>query len=68
MPPVPIIYPVTEFPNLAISPSKNFGPFINKLTYKVNSFGEASYMKYINDFRSKSLHLKIERLESFYFK
>ncbi|MBE6089770.1 MAG: glycosyltransferase family 1 protein [Clostridium beijerinckii] len=58
MPPVPIIYPVTEFPNLAISPSKNFGPFINKLTYKVNSFGEASYMKYINDFRSKSLHLK----------
>lgn len=57
MSPVPIIYPITEFPNFVVSPNKNFGPFLNRLTYKVTARGESSHMKYINDFREKSIHL-----------
>lgn len=57
LPPVPIMYPITEFPNLAVSADKSFGPLLNKLTYKATSLGEAPYMKNINDFREKSLNL-----------
>lgn len=68
MPPVPIIYPITEFPNFAISPDKNFGSFLNKLTYKATSLGESSYIKHINDFRSKSLKLPNRKAGKLMFK
>ncbi|KNZ41205.1 glycosyltransferase [Acetobacterium bakii] len=55
MPPVPITYPITEFPNLAMFPEKNLGSVLNKLTYKANLFAESGYIKDINDFRAKSL-------------
>lgn len=51
MPPVPMTYPISEFPNLAVSGTRNFGIF-NKLTYKVNQFAESSLIKAINDFRT----------------
>ncbi|WP_373600696.1 glycosyltransferase [Paraclostridium bifermentans] len=57
MPPVPIVYPVEEFPNLAISYKGNFGSIINKLTYLPIKYAEASYIKEINDFRQKILKL-----------
>jgi sterol 3beta-glucosyltransferase len=61
MPPVPIVYPIAEFPNLAVSPNKSFGSFLNKLTYKATSLGESSYIKDINEFRRKSLKLPERR-------
>ncbi len=57
MPPVPITYPITEFPNLAVSPTKNLGAFLNKLTYKAVKYAEASSLKDINDFRVKVLNM-----------
>lgn len=57
MPPVPIIFPVSEFANLAVT-YKNLGPLLNKLTYKVNEKAELSQIKEINDFREKTLGLK----------
>ncbi|ROR31651.1 sterol 3beta-glucosyltransferase [Mobilisporobacter senegalensis] len=57
MPPVPMVVPIDEFPNLAFSPKGNFGPFINRLTYKITSLGLASYLKMINIFRAEELHL-----------
>lgn len=68
MPPVPIVYPITEFPNFAISPDKNLGSFLNKLTYKATLLGESSYIKHINDFRSKSLNLPNRKTGEFMFK
>lgn len=58
MPPIPIIYPVAAFPNLAIT-TKNLGGFLNKLTYKLTNLGaESNNIKDINDFREKELKLK----------
>lgn len=68
MPPIPIVYPITDFPNIAISSKRNFGPFLNKLSYKATSLGEASYMKDINDFRKKSLLLSKRKAGAFAFK
>ena len=68
MPPVPIVYPITEFPNFAISPDKNFGAFLNKLTYKATLLGESSYIKHINDFRKKSLNLPNRKSGELMFK
>jgi len=68
MPPVPIMYPIVEFPNFIISANKNFGPFLNKLTYRATSLGESSYMKQINDFRSKSLNLPKRKMGELIFK
>lgn len=68
LPPVPIMYPITEFPNFAISADKSFGPFLNKLTYKATSLGEASYMKSINDFRKSSLNLPKRKAGEIAFK
>ncbi len=57
MPPIPIIYPVSAFPNLAIT-TKNLGGFLNKLTYKLANLGaESNNIKDINDFREKELEL-----------
>lgn len=55
MPPIPIIYPVSSFPNLAVT-TNNLGAFFNKLTYKLTNIGaERSYIKEINEFREKEL-------------
>lgn len=57
MPPVPIIYPVAAFPNLAIT-TKNLGGCLNKFTYKLTNLGaESNNIKDINDFREKELKL-----------
>lgn len=58
MPPVPITLPITEFPNLALSPTKNFGSLINKWSYQLNQLAESSYIKQINDFRQSRLNMK----------
>ncbi|MGE4283711.1 MAG: glycosyltransferase [Clostridia bacterium] len=68
MPPIPIVYPITEFPSIAVSANRNFGPFLNKLSYKATSLGESPYMKDINDFREKSLHLSKRKAGEFAFK
>jgi len=65
MPPVPMTYPVTEFPSLAISGDKSFGPFLNKLSYSVNKFAESSSMKDINDFRQTSLSLQKRKMGAY---
>lgn len=57
MPPVPITYPIEEFPNLAISPTRNLGKVINKLTYKIMDKAESASIKEVNDFREKTLNL-----------
>ncbi len=57
LPPVPIMYPITEFPNFTISPNKNFGPLLNKWSYKVVMLSERPFIKQINDFREKTLKL-----------
>lgn len=61
MPPVPLIFPVYEFANLAVT-HKNLGSVLNKLSYKVNEKAEASQIKEINDFREKTLGLKKRRV------
>lgn len=62
MPLVPMIYPITEFPNLALAPTKNFGKFINKLTYKVIKLAESSSIKDINEFRINTLGLNKRKI------
>lgn len=58
MPPIPIIYPIKSFPNLAIT-TKNLGETLNKLTYMVaNKGAESNNINDINEFRVKELHLK----------
>ncbi len=58
MPPVPMIYPTREFPNLAVAPDKDFGAFLNKLTYMTVKFSEVSSIKLINEFRETELGFK----------
>ncbi|MDF3004483.1 MAG: sterol 3-beta-glucosyltransferase [Oscillospiraceae bacterium] len=57
MPPIPITYPITEFPNIAVSSTANFGKRINRMTYMVNRKAESAQIKEINDFRKKTLNL-----------
>ena len=58
MPPIPIIYPVSEFPNLAIT-TRNLGGTLNKLTYTLANLGaESNNIKDINEFRENELQLK----------
>lgn len=57
MPPVPITWPVTEFPNLALT-TKDLGPVLNRLSYRINAKAESSQIHCINDFRREVLHLK----------
>lgn len=57
MPPVPILYPVSSFPNLAIS-TKDLGKRLNRFTYLlVNKGAESNSIKDINAFRIDSLSL-----------
>lgn len=65
MPPVPMIAPISEFPNLAISGTKNFGGFLNKLSYSVNKKADSKYMKEINSFREETLSLKKRKAGEF---
>ena len=64
MSPVPIMYPISEFPNLSIT-HKNLGGWINKLTYRLNAKAEQQQIKSINDFRVITLGLK-ERKSGIY--
>jgi sterol 3beta-glucosyltransferase len=57
IPPVPITFPIEEFPNLAISPTKNLGKRLNHWTYAVIAQAERSSINEVNDFREKTLHL-----------
>lgn len=57
MPPVPITYPIEEFPNLALAPTKNFGSYMNKLTYKLMMKAESASIHEVNDFREQTLGL-----------
>lgn len=57
MPPIPIMYPIEEFPNLAVSPTKNLGKVMNKQTYKIIEKAESTNIKEVNDFREKILNL-----------
>ncbi|MEO1813995.1 MAG: glycosyltransferase [Acetobacterium sp.] len=57
IPPVPITFPIDEFPNLAISPTKNLGKRLNLWTYSVIAQAERSSINEVNDFREKTLHL-----------
>lgn len=57
MPPIPIIYPIPDFPNLAIT-TKNLGSLLNKMTYTlVNKSAESNNINDINDFRETELGL-----------
>lgn len=60
MPPVPITYPITEFPNPAL-PVKNLGSRLNRMSYLLNAMAESSQISLINDFRQKSLGQKKRR-------
>lgn len=68
MPPVPITYPIEEFPNLAISPTRNLGKVINKLTYKIMDKAESASIKQVNDFREKKLNLPKRKSGEYAFK
>ena len=57
MPPVPITYPIEEFPNLALSPTMNFGRSINKLTYSIMLKAESASIHEVNTFREHTLGL-----------
>ncbi len=57
MPPVPMTYPIEEFPNLAISPKKSLGKWLNKLSYKVVAMAESASIKEVNAFRKETLGL-----------
>lgn len=59
IPLVPMTYPITEFPNLAISPTGDFGKRLNRLSYSITKLGDIAFMREINDFRVKTL--KIEK-------
>lgn len=68
MSPVPILYPITEFPNLAVSPTRNLGAFLNKLTYKPVVFAESSSIKDINEFRMNMLKLPKRKVGTLTFR
>ncbi len=50
--PVPITYPVSEFPNMAIAPTTNFGAALNRLSYAPMAKADAASIKEINDWRA----------------
>lgn len=68
MPPIPITYPIEEFPNLAISPTRNLGKTLNKLTYKIMYKAEKASIKEVNDFREKTLNLPKRKSGKYTFK
>lgn len=65
MPPVPITYPVDEFPNLALFPKASFGKHLNRASYKMVEKADLSNIKEINDFRMKILTLQKRKAGEF---
>lgn len=65
MPPVPVTYPITEFPNLALAPTSNWGAFFNKLSYKMLAKADLANMQAINDFRQNTLKLPKRKAGAF---
>ncbi len=57
IPTVPITFPVSEFPNMAIAPTANWGATLNRLSYAMMDKADMSSLREINDFRQKSLGL-----------
>lgn len=57
VPTVPITYPVSEFPNMAIAPMANWGAVLNRLSYAIMGKADLSSLKEINDFRRNTLGL-----------
>ena len=57
MPPIPTIYPISEFPNPAIAPIGAFGTLLNRLSYTLTARADIVSMREINDFRQKTLGL-----------
>jgi sterol 3beta-glucosyltransferase len=68
MPPIPITYPITEFPNLAIFPTANLGKVINRMTYMINRKVESTQIKEINDFRKKNTQSPKTQSRCLYFR
>lgn len=68
MSPVPFIYPIEEFPNLAVSSKGNFGKILNKLTYLSMKYAEASNINEINGFRQKVLDLPKRKVGIYTYK
>lgn len=60
VPPVPVTYPIEEFPNLALT-TKNLGKRLNRLSYLINAKAESGQISEINDFREKTLGLPARR-------
>lgn len=58
MPPVPTIFPVSEFPNPAILPAGSLGAFLNRLSYRLTAKADLASMAEINDFRTRTLGLQ----------
>ena len=57
MPPVPITYPIEEFPSLVLSPTRSLGKKLNKLTYMLMKKAESASINEVNDFRQHTLGL-----------
>ncbi len=57
VPTVSITFPVSEFPNMAIAPTANWGPTLNRLSYAMMDKADMSNLGEINDFRQKTLGL-----------
>lgn len=68
MPPVPCIYPIDEFPNIAVNAKLNFGKTINKLTYSLMSKAEMSNIKQVNLLREKALGFPPRKAGKYYLK
>ncbi len=68
MPPVPITYPIEEFPNLALIANKNMGKVINRWTYKIMGKAERASIKEVNDFREKILGWPKRKAGAYAFK
>ena len=68
MPPVPVTYPIGEFPNPIFSSTKNFGKALNKLTYVLMAKAEVASIVQVNDFREKMLKLPKRKSGLYTFK
>lgn len=66
MSPVPIIYPIEEFPNLAIASDKSFGKMLNRLSYKVSLWGMSNFLGLVNSFRTERLNMPKRKLKENY--
>lgn len=65
MPLIPYSVEIAEFPNLFVSTNRNFGPTINKLSYKITNKVENNNIKDINKFRLTTLGMKKRKANVF---